>query len=315
MVFCARYAWCCCLCERCRGKVIMPNETVDLGGRLLRYWKDWLSAFTWCLRHGRSGCCFVTSAAYWSTLWWQRTNLLGTLIGVPVGAQGIESNLLSTPVGTPKIGTTCTFLFFWIKPVLVVCTVEKLVPCTRCFAFLWQRTILWRRGTRFGTDALSNFAILICFAFLWGRTISKSRTDPQSNFTFFDNIFGRIMLVSLAPILHESSLLHLVSELILHLVSEQTLAFLDNVRTHFGCSIVDKVSRICFRSTVAYDKKIVIVLVQVSDLHERLRFNRLGAKPAVGRVKKGCFFKNAISPPKNWVTRPVFGKILNRIQS
>ena len=36
--------------------------------------------------------------------------------------------------------------------------------------------------------------------------------------------------------------------------------------------------------------------------------------PPWGGSKKGCFLKNMISPPKNWVTRPDFGKILNRIQ-
>ena len=36
--------------------------------------------------------------------------------------------------------------------------------------------------------------------------------------------------------------------------------------------------------------------------------------PPYGGSKKGAFLKNTISPPKKWVTRPVFGKILNQIQ-
>ena len=239
MVFCARYAWCWGPCVRCRGNVIIPNATLGRVGRLLRYWIDWLSVCTWCLRHGRSGCCFVTRAVDWATLWRRRTNLLGTLVGVPRW-------VLGTTVGTPRIESTCAFLL-WIKP----CTFGKLLggcfAVTLCFAFpiSWWRTIIFEYGCR----------ITLRVAFSWWRTLIKSKfgTDARGDLTFFDNIvgniFGRIFLVSFS---------------FENLVSFVTLATLDIVRTY------PRYPRY-LPSTSAHKR--VIGLLRWGDLHKRLGFN------------------------------------------
>ena len=43
--------------------------------------------------------------------------------------------------------------------------------------------------------------------------------------------------------------------------------------------------------------------------------NRHGAKSVPQRVKKGVPFQKYHISPQNWVTRPVFGKFLNQIQT
>ena len=182
MVLGARYAWCWCVYGRCRGSVIIPNETLDPLGRLCWYWRDWLVTLTCCFRHGRSGCCcFVTSNADGFTLW-QRTRtgmVLGLALGTPVGTlRWVLGLVLGTPVGTPAwIESTCTtgivlcwcmFEFLkWIKS--AVCTTKKsLFGCfdfeygcrlTLRFVFSWRRT-LW-------------------FAFSWWCTLIKSKFGTE----------------------------------------------------------------------------------------------------------------------------------------
>ena len=64
------------------------------------------------------------------------SNLLGTLVGLPVSAPGIESNLLGVlvgvPVGNPRIEPTCTF-----PGLFSIRTFEKSVRTVSLRSFCW----------------------------------------------------------------------------------------------------------------------------------------------------------------------------------